>query len=119
MNESRAGKLALVEEMRKFGKDKLRNCLRIILADEMRKFGKDKFRNCLRIIRDERMRKYGKDKFGNCLVIISMMRILIWNHDQSEEGERFAWGNLVVDCKKRMNRMTVQGVFIPSYGAIE
>ena len=28
--------------MRKFGKDKLGNCLRIILVDEMRKFGKDK-----------------------------------------------------------------------------
>lgn len=65
------------------------------------------------------MREYGKDKFYNCLVIISMMRIFIWNHDESGEEERFASGNLVVDCEERMNQMKVQGVFIPSYGAIE
>ena len=57
------------DEMRKFGKDKFRNCLRTILVDEMRKFGKEKHRNCLRTILVDEMRKFGKDKVRNCLRI--------------------------------------------------
>ena len=63
--------------MRKFGKDKFRNCLRLFL--EMRKFGKDKFRNCLRRFFADEMRKFGKDKFRNCLRII--LKAMIWLSD--------------------------------------
>ena len=71
-----------VEEMRKFGKDKFKNCLRIILADEMRKFGKDKFGKCLRIILVEKMRKFGKDNFRKCLRIILVEKIRKFGQDK-------------------------------------
>ena len=50
--------------MKRFGQDKLKNCLRIILVDEMKKFGKDKFRNCLRIILVDGMRNLAKTSLG-------------------------------------------------------
>ena len=125
--------------MKRFGKDKFRNCLRIILVDEMKKFGKDKFRNCLRILFVEWDEEFGKDKFRNCLRII----LVEWDEEFGKDKFRNClriiqwwafWFEIKMRAKRKrvspresrpinlrewLNKMRAYGVFIPSYGAIE
>ena len=112
-------RVILADEKRNFCKDKFRNCLRVIFADEKRNFGKDKFRNCLRIILADEMRKFGKDKFRDCLRIILAARIWLSDYNKRKVKESFASGNRIVDSKERVNKMGMYRVYIPGYGAIE
>ena len=102
--------------MRKIGKDKFWNCLRIVVVEEMRKIGRDKFWNCLRIILVEEMRKIGKDKFWNCLVIFQWWGFWFEIMRRMRVSPR---GSRLVNWRERMNKMRAYGVFIPGYGAIE
>ena len=105
--------------MRKFGKDKCRNCLRIFLNEEMRKLGKDKFRNCLRISLVEEMKKFGKDKFWNCLVLFQWWGFWFGIMMRAKRKRVSLRGSKLINWRERMNKMRMYGVNIPSYGAIE
>ena len=112
-------RIFLVEDKRKFGKNKFWNCLRIFLVEEMRKFGKDKFWNCLVIFLVEEMRKFGKDKFWNCLVIFQWWGFWFEIMVRVKRKRVSPRGSRLVNWRERMNKMRVYGVFIPSYGEIE
>ena len=105
--------------MKRFGKDKFRNCLRIILVDEMKKFVKDKFRNCLRIILVEWDEEFGKDKFKSCLRIIQWWAFWFEIRMMAKRKRVSLRGSRLINLREWLNRMRAYGVFIPSYGAIE
>ena len=112
-------RIILVEEMKKFGKDKFWYCLRIFLVEEMREFGRDKFWSCLRKFLVEEMRKFGKTKFWNCLRIFQWWGFWFGIMMRAERKRVSPRGSRLVNWRERMNEMRVYGVFIPSYGAIE
>ena len=101
--------------MRKFGKDKFWNCLRIFLVEEMRKFGKDKFWNCPVIFLVEEMRKFGEDKFWNCLVIFQWWGFWFEIMVRVKRNRVSPRGSKLVNWGERMNIMRVYGVFIYLY----
>ena len=105
--------------MKRFGKDKFRNCLRIILVDEMKKFVKEKFRNCLRIILVDEMKKFVKDKFRNFLRIILWWAFWFEIRMRAKRKRVSPRGSRLINLREWLNRMRAYGVFIPSYGAIE